>query len=143
MNVKNLIKTTLVTSLFSINTYAANLNVTIDNINSGEGQILAQVFKGEDNYKNGKPVSSLILPAIKGENKFLFQNLSEGNYAVRLFHDSNNNNGLDTNVFGMPTEGYGFSNEAVGNFGPPKFSDMVIVIEKTSETIDTKVKMIY
>ena len=143
MNTIKLMATTLALSLFSINTDAANLNVTIDQVNSDEGKILAQVFKGKDNYQNGKPESSLILPAKKGENSFIFQNLSEGEYAVRLFHDINDNNDLDTNVFGMPTEGYGFSNQAVGNFGPPKYKDMVVVIGKGTKSADTKVKMIY
>ena len=143
MNIKKLINTTIGLSLISLNTYAANLNVTIDNVNSNEGKILAQVFKGHANYKNGKPESSLVLPAKKGENSFLFQNLSEGEYAVRLFHDINDNNDLDTNVFGMPTEGYGFSNQAVGNFGPAKYKDMVVIIAKDAESADTKVKMIY
>ncbi len=143
MKTRNLIKTTIALSLFSLNILAANLNVTIDKVNSNEGKILAQIFKGKENYKNGKPESSLIVPAKKGKNSFLFQNLSQGEYAVRLFHDMNDNNDLDTNVFGMPTEGYGFSNQAVGNFGPPKYKDMIVIIGKDTKAADTKVKMIY
>ena len=143
MKTTHLIKTTIALSLFSLTINAANLNVTIDKVNSSDGKILAQVFKGKENYKNGKPESSLIIPAKKGENTFSFQNLEHGEYAVRLFHDINNNNDLDTNVFGMPTEGYGFSNQAVGNFGPAKYKDMVVVIADDTVSVDTKVKMIY
>ena len=143
MKTTHLIKTTIALSLFSLTINAANLNVTIDKVNSSDGKILAQVFKGKENYKNGKPESSLIIPAKKGKNTFSFQNLEHGEYAVRLFHDINDNNDLDTNVFGMPTEGYGFSNQAVGNFGPAQYKDMVVIIGKDTETADTKVKMIY
>ena len=33
-----------------------------------------------------------------------------GNYAVQVMHDENDNNKLDTNFLGIPSEGYGFSN---------------------------------
>lgn len=140
--IKN-IKLTIALSLISLNISAANLNVTIDTVNTNQGKILAQVFKGETNYKNGQALSSLILPANKGENSFSFQNLSGGEYAIRLFHDTNDNNSLDTNVFGMPTEGYGFSNQAVGNFGPAKYKDMVVHIKNDDTEVTTLVKMIY
>jgi len=28
---------------------------------------------------------------------------------------------METNMFGKPTEGYGFSNNVTGRFGPPPF----------------------
>ncbi len=40
----------------------------------------------------------------------LFEGLQPGTYAVRLMHDENDNGKLDRNLVGMPTEGYGFSN---------------------------------
>ena len=36
-------------------------------------------------------------------------------------HDTNDNKELDSNLFGMPKEGFGFSNDAMGMFGPPDF----------------------
>jgi uncharacterized protein (DUF2141 family) len=36
-------------------------------------------------------------------------------------HDENNSGELDFNEYGMPLEGYGFSNEAMGENGPPGF----------------------
>ena len=142
MKIINALKTTTLLSLISFNSDATNLVVSINSINSDEGKILAQVFKGKDNYKNGKAEASIIIPAKKGENSFSFQNLTDGEYAVRLFHDTNDNNNLDTNVFGMPTEGYGFSNKAVGNFGPAKYKDMVVHITNEKEVV-TQVKMVY
>jgi len=42
-------------------------------------------------------------------------------YAVSVFHDENYNGKLDTNLLGIPREGVGASNDARGNFRPPKF----------------------
>ena len=61
--------------------------------------------------------------------KVTFSDLPSGEYAVRLFHDQNNNEKLDTNLIGIPTEGYGFSNDAHGMFGPYPFKRWLVGIE--------------
>jgi len=50
-----------------------------------------------------------------------FNNLTPGKYAVRYYHDENMNGNMETNLVGKPTEGYGFSNNIIGKFGPPPF----------------------
>lgn len=47
--------------------------------------------------------------------------ISPGTYAVKVFHDVNDNGVLDANWIGIPKEPYGFSNDAMGTFGPPSF----------------------
>ena len=45
-----------------------------------------------------------------------------GEYAITLYHDENGNEKLDKNVFGIPKERYGFSNNEYGPHGSkPKF----------------------
>jgi uncharacterized protein (DUF2141 family) len=51
------------------------------------------------------------------------KDIQPGNYAVAIFHDVNQNGKLDKNIFGIPTEDYGFSNNARGSFGPPSYKD--------------------
>ena len=57
------------------------------------------------------------------DNKFTISitDLSPGRYAVRYYHDENQNGKMETNLVGKPTEGYGFSNNVIGKFGPPPF----------------------
>ena len=45
-----------------------------------------------------------------------------GRYAVQAFADTDNNGRLDTTMIGVPKEGFGFSNNAMRRFLPPKFS---------------------
>ncbi len=54
-----------------------------------------------------------------------FDSLVPGTVAVRLFHDENSNGKLDTNLFGIPSEGYGFSNNPRSRFGEPPLKDRV------------------
>jgi uncharacterized protein (DUF2141 family) len=52
-----------------------------------------------------------------------FDPIPAGTYAVACFHDENNNDRLDTGVFGIPAEGVVSSNHAKGFMGPPTFKD--------------------
>ncbi|NJN52817.1 MAG: DUF2141 domain-containing protein [Gammaproteobacteria bacterium] len=63
----------------------------------------------------------MILPARVGSVTFSTDALPAGEYAIRVMHDVNGNSKLDANFVGMPTEPFGFSNDAAGSFGPPKW----------------------
>jgi len=51
------------------------------------------------------------------------EGLPKGTYAISLFQDENSNKKLDTGLFGIPQEKYGFSNDAKGFAGPPSFKE--------------------
>lgn len=53
----------------------------------------------------------------------MLEGLPEGAYAVSLYHDENGNGRLDTNEMRIPIEPWGFSNDAIGLFGPASFED--------------------
>jgi uncharacterized protein (DUF2141 family) len=50
-----------------------------------------------------------------------FENVAAGPHALAIFHDENGNKRLDT-FLGIPREGYGFSQNPVVRFGPPRFA---------------------
>jgi len=55
---------------------------------------------------------------------YTFEDIPFGTYAIAIIHDINSNGKLDKNFFGIPTEGYAFSNNLFGAFGsPPGFKD--------------------
>ena len=51
-----------------------------------------------------------------------FLDIPPGSYALAVIHDENMNGKLDTNLMGIPTEGYGFSRNAKALLGSPSFS---------------------
>jgi uncharacterized protein (DUF2141 family) len=53
----------------------------------------------------------------------IFDGIQKGDYAVTIFQDLNGNGILDKSLLGIPAEPYGFSNDARGRMGPPKFKD--------------------
>jgi uncharacterized protein (DUF2141 family) len=70
----------------------------------------------------------------KNETQAVFKNLKSGKYAVRSYHDENNNKKMDTDFLGIPKESWGCSNNVRPHFAAPKFEDMIFVLEK-DETI--------
>ncbi|KZN40726.1 DUF2141 domain-containing protein [Pseudoalteromonas luteoviolacea] len=110
--------------------FAAELKLTINDVNAKPGKIYIEMFKGKQPYLAGDSYTATIVRAKNGTVSTQFNNLEPGNYAIRLFHDENNNAQLDTNLFGIPTEGVSFSNNATMQFGPPSYEEMTITISQ-------------
>ncbi|MDX2052710.1 MAG: DUF2141 domain-containing protein [Polyangiaceae bacterium] len=58
-----------------------------------------------------------------GEVRCTFAGLPKGTYAVAVVHDENGNGKLDTNFLGMPTEGWGTTNNVKPLMSAPTFED--------------------
>ena len=124
----------------------STLNLSIQNINKAKGNIMVAIFEGEENFlKDDKAVASKIALVEKiGTLNLTFSNLPAGEYSVAVYHDVNDNKKLDTNLFCVPTEPYGFSNNARSKWGAPKYKvarfqlnqlekNMVIAVKKWSK----------
>ena len=66
------------------------------------------------------------------------ENLKPGKYAFKYFHDENNDEKINTNLIGIPKEGYGFSNNAKGFFGKPSYKDVVFQLNSAEDQITIK-----
>ncbi len=64
--------------------------------------------------------------AATGTFSAVLKDLPDGPLALTVFQDVNANGRLDMNPMGIPTEPFGFSNNAAGNFGPPRFEQAVL-----------------
>ena len=58
-----------------------------------------------------------------------------GTYAVSVHHDANANSRMDTNILGIPKEGYGVSNNARPRFSAPKFGAASVVVSTDTTLI--------
>ena len=92
------------------------------------------VYESDDTVWIGK-----VLPIINEKVIVVIDSLEYGEYAVRVFHDENKNEIVDTNIFGIPTEDYGYSNNASSWFGPPSWDKAKFIFDKTEMTIEIEV----
>lgn len=102
---------------------AATLELEIDGLPSRDGQVFVAVYDSADAWMKKAVRQARVAMTPEGLLRLRLDDLPEGQYALSVLHDANGNNRMDRNVVGMPTEAYGFSNNAAGQFGPPKFED--------------------
>lgn len=108
---------------------AADLTVTITHIGEPGGEVRWVLFDSEEDYEaDADPVLSARSRVDGDSLRFTVHDLPPGRYAIKLYHDANGNGELDSNLLGMPVEGYGFSNNA-GRFGAPSFAKAAVVLE--------------
>lgn len=70
-----------------------------------------------------------------------FADIEPGTYAVSVMHDENADGTLNTGSFGIPREGFGFSQNPEIGTSAPEFSEAAIVVVGRETT--TQVKLIY
>jgi uncharacterized protein (DUF2141 family) len=101
------------------------MTVNISGIHTTKGQICLAVFNRADGFLKPEAVyMTKILPVRQnGTVDVSFPELPDGWYAISCFHDLNGNGKLDTNLFGIPTEPYGFSNGARPKFRAPTWEE--------------------
>jgi len=99
------------------------LEIEVVGLRNDSGQVGCSLFNDPVAYPrdDSKVLSHVWGPIHDGKEVCEFVGLQPGPYAAVVFHDENGNREFDMNAFGMPKEGYGFSNDAAALFGPPTF----------------------
>ena len=136
---------------------AANLTVTVLGLRSDAGELLIGVYDSSEAFRSAiadSATKSALLPekwrlagaslrARPGSQTITFRELPPGHYAIIAFHDENDNGVLDENVMGVPSEGYGFSNDAQGFLSAPSFGAATITLRNADENIIASISLIY
>ena len=100
---------------------AGDLTVTVKGVKSADGNVMGAVYDEAGFMQLPKAKAGARVKAQPGSVTLVFHGLPAGRYAVATFHDANGDGQLNYNSLRVPTEGYGFSNDAQGSGGPPKF----------------------
>lgn len=106
------------------------LTIELQNVEVSEGTIRIALFNSQEAYENDKITKQLKVAAQKGVQTIVLKEIVGGEYVFKVHHDSNKNDEMDTNFFGIPKEGYAFSNNAKGSMGPASFEDAKFLLDK-------------
>lgn len=113
--------------ILSINVQAANeqanIHLYVTGANPGTGQLLAGLYDSSENYMQQAVTDLVGSINSAGEVSLDFGEHPPGNYAFAVVYDENNNGKLDTGLFRIPKEKFGFSNNAKAMFGPARWND--------------------
>lgn len=123
---------TLVFFLFLLPLQSLNaqseLKVVIANLESSKGAVIIDLLD-----KDEKTVEARTVKISDNKCTIIFKDLPNDQYAIRHIHDENENGELDTNFIGMPKEGFGYSNDPKGKFGPPDFEEWLFTVAGDTE----------
>ena len=98
------------------------LQVAVVGLRSDLGQVSCNLFTDARQYPRGTAFKEVRTSIHKDSALCVFTDVPAGKYAIVVYHDENNNGHFDQNAFGMPMEGYGFSNNAAPLFDAPNFA---------------------
>lgn len=117
-----------------------NLIVNISGFPSSDGFAMVALNNSDESYKGGEneAIAKTKTRVVDQKVQVIFTNLPYGNYGVSLYHDENANGKMDKNAMGIPKEGYGFSNNAKGFFGKPKYKDIMFQLNSAEMQITIK-----
>ena len=110
-----------VTAAFAQKT--ATLTVKVTDFRNDKGQVSVALYNNADAFpKESEKAFKIVRSDIKGKQvDVVFDKVPYGVYAFVVLHDENKNRKMDYSTFGLPQEGYAFSNNATGTLGPPSY----------------------
>ena len=115
------------------------LEVTVVGVRSDAGHVLVavcdrQTFLQETCRYKGSVLSH------RGSVVVRLTDIPPGTYAAQAYQDENDNRKIDRSLFGLPTEGIGFSNDAKMRFGPPAFADAAFTLSPSGGVIQLTIR---
>lgn len=108
-----------------------NLTIVVKGMDETKGNMSIGLYNSDEYFPEVGKAFKDVSQQIEGTDfTYLFKDVPDGIYAVAIFQDLNKNVKQDKNFIGIPSEPYGFSNDAKATFGPPDF-------DKASFTINS------
>ena len=118
---KKMISTAVLWLCMSIGPLCAqSLTLEVHDIEKTGGYLYVAIYNTAESFLK-QPATAFRVEATDTLLTIPCRGLPAGEYAISLFHDANGNGRLDIGNFGIPTERYGFSNDAEGVMGPPAY----------------------
>lgn len=119
------------------------VTVIAEGLRNGDG-LLAITLYADDSKKFLVKKGSLYVgrvPATAGTTRGCIFVPKPGVYAIALYHDENANQKIDRSGLGLPTEGFGFTNNPTTIMSLPSFSSVRLNIPKAG--LVTRIRMKY
>jgi uncharacterized protein (DUF2141 family) len=134
--------TTMIFMVFfggSVTAFAATLSVTVDGVRDAQGTVAIAVYSGVEGFPkdSSKAIRRVMAPINETSHSAsaVFPDLPADTYAIAVFHDDNNSGKLETNFFGVPTKGYGFSNDPNPNMRAARYEESSFVLSAAGSSV--------
>ena len=112
------------------------LAVHLSGIPSVQGSLFIELYDRDTYFDFSRVQNEQVVPVTATDMTVTLQHVPAGRYVAVGSHDANGNNQLDTGIFGIPIEAYGFSRSARGALGPPDFEAGAFDFDGTAATVE-------
>ncbi|OUJ75626.1 hypothetical protein BXP70_03410 [Hymenobacter crusticola] len=119
----------------------SSITVVVSNLASTKSAVKLYFYNLREKFlkPNGYVFKKVVQPS--GQSKITLPvDLPQGEWAVAITQDTNNNDKLDKNFLGIPTEPFAFSNNVRPKLSPPDFNDCKFVVGGTSTVVTITLK---
>ncbi len=107
---------------------AAEIEVRFENPPE-RGILVFRFYNSANAFGDLRKATKQVKLRVDRSNRYLFSDITPGEYALIVYHDANENGQLDENFIGIPTEPIAFSNRYQPK-GPPSYSRARFVLEE-------------
>ncbi len=120
----------------------SNLTIEIDGLKTQKGELCFKLFSSSFGFPNNDKNAVLrrCVKITEDPPKITLKNMPSGSYALAVFQDMNGDRTLNHNAAGIPTEGYGFSNNPTTRQELTRYGNCVFLLAGANETIKIKLK---
>jgi len=128
-------------SLLKAQSPTGTITIKIGTLRNMNGHLLISLFNKDDAYPDNADAAfrTKKIKVSKERETVVLNNIPYGEYALVFLHDENDSQEMDTNMMGIPKEGYGASNNAVNTFSAPKYSEAKFRLNSANTTQSLKV----
>ncbi|QBY04505.1 DUF2141 domain-containing protein [Thalassotalea sp. HSM 43] len=131
------ITTLLLAGLFAIPASAATLDIEVHGVQSEKGSLVINVYDNKKTWmeEDQQDIFKQHIVPLKGALKdgvlATEIDIPEGEYALHIYQDWDDNKEMDSNWIGIPKEPVATSNNAKGSMGPPSYKDAKFKVDAT------------
>jgi uncharacterized protein (DUF2141 family) len=112
---------------------AVTVELEVRGFTNTTGQVMVAMYSSELDYSEKKAFRFARGAVSGGQSRFRFDDLKPGWYAIAVFHDQNEDEKLNTTIFGIPKEGFGFSLNPKIGFSKPQWDEVCLNVETNLE----------
>ncbi|MFM8344488.1 MAG: DUF2141 domain-containing protein [Betaproteobacteria bacterium] len=121
---------------------ATSLRLEVTSFRNAKGSLNCRLFTDATSFPDGEGSRTVSAPISGHQASCVFDELPPGTYAVAVVHDENGNGKLDKNFLGIPSEGYGVSNNRTYAASSPKWEESRFTVT-SREPLVLKVSLRY
>ena len=120
---------------------SSNVLIEVSGFKNTRGTLNCRLFTKAADFPDGEGSVTLRVPITGPNTNCSFLNVEPDTYAIAVVHDENGNGKLDKNFVGVPSEGYGVSNNKTYALSAPNWNESTFMLgANESKTLQVKLR---